>query len=64
MGMTDQVIREVGGGGEDASDARLRRIRELLAGARRRDSDEVLDDIARVLGERVRPAGIYQKPLG
>jgi hypothetical protein len=64
MGMTDQVIREVRGGGEDANDARLRRIRDLLAEARHRDSDEVLDDIARVLGERVRPAEIYQKPLG
>lgn len=64
MGMTDQVIREVRDAGEDASDARLRRIRELLAEARHRDSDEVLDDIARVLGERVRPAEIYQKPLG
>ncbi len=63
MGMTDQVIREVPGG-EDASDARLRRIRELLATARHRDSDEVLDDIARIVGERPRPIDIYQKPLG
>lgn len=64
MGMTDQVIREVPRPDVDADDARLRRIRDLLAEARHRDSDSVLDDIARVLGERVRPAEIYQKPLG
>ncbi len=64
MGMTDQVIRDTPRSGEDVSDARLRRIRELLSEARLRDSDDVLDDIARVLGERIRPAEIYQKPLG
>lgn len=64
MGMTDQVFREVRSGGEEADDARLRRIRDLLAGACQRDSEAVLDDIARILGERARPAEIYQKPLG
>jgi hypothetical protein len=63
MGMTDQVIREAPRSG-DVCDSQLRRIRELLAESRNRDSEAVLDDIARVLGSRLRPAEIYQKPLG
>lgn len=64
MGMTDQVFRDSRAGGEDRCDAQLRRIREVLAEARDRDSEAVLEDIARILGERGRPADIYQKPLG
>ena len=48
-----------------ASDDRLSRIRALLAQAENlgRPSEEVLDDIAGILGTPD-PAGIYQKPLG
>lgn len=63
MGMTDQVIRKAPAG-DGHCDAQLRRIRELVAEAPDRDSEAVLDDIARVLGSRLRPAQIYQKPLG
>lgn len=63
MGMTDQVIREAPRGG-DHCDSQLRRIRDLVAEAQDRDSEEVLNDIARVLGGRLKPAEIYQKPLG
>jgi hypothetical protein len=63
MGMTDQVIRKAPQD-DDRCDAQLRRIRELIAESRERDSEDVLNDIARVLGSRLRPADIYQKPLG
>ena len=48
-----------------ASDDRLSRIRALLAQAENlgRRSEEVLDDIAGILGT-ADPAAIYQKPLG
>ena len=47
------------------SDGRLNRIRSLLAEAERteRPGDDVLDDIAGIVGPRD-PPDVYQKPLG
>ena len=47
------------------SDGRLNRIRRLLAEAERagRPEDDVLDDIAGIVGPRD-PPEVYQKPLG
>lgn len=47
------------------SDGRLDRIRRLLAEAERagRPEDDVLDDIAGIVGPRD-PPDVYQKPLG
>lgn len=61
-------MEQIDGGGRAAhaiSDDRLNRIRALLARAENigRPSEEVLDDIAGIIGTRA-PEDTYQKPLG
>ena len=45
------------------TEALLAKIRALVA-ASDRDAEEVLDDVAELLGRRRRSQEVYQKPLG